>query len=403
MKRVVRIIGICLCIGGLVDVAMSAEPEGTRAYFENGMEWPDNNGRHINAHGGGVLYQNSTYYWYGSHRVAKKTVEIDGQPVHVTDSLDGVDPWGAVHCFSSKDLYNWTDEGVVLHYSGDAASPFVLGCKLERAKVIYNRKTGKYVMWFHHELKGQAYAAALVGVATADNATGSFRYVRSFRINAGRKPINMTPDLEEDLNNPLDPDFTRIGFEASSRWQYWADTPKFGRDFKHGQMSRDQTVYMDDDGQAYHVTSSEGNRTIHISRLTDDYLGLTGEFYRFVPPSNCEAPAVCKYKGKYYLLMSGTSGWRSNAARYAVADNMMGPWTYIGNPCVGEGADITYDGQSTFLLPVKGKQGAFIAMFDRWNSDALQNSQYLWLPVDFDGDRMVIGYHEQWDLSVFDK
>jgi hypothetical protein len=31
------------------------------------------------------------------------------------------------------------------------------GCIIERPKVIYNRKTRKFVMWFHHELKGQGY------------------------------------------------------------------------------------------------------------------------------------------------------------------------------------------------------------------------------------------------------
>ena len=45
------------------------------------------------------------------------------------------------------------------------SSDIARGCILERPKVIYNAKTGKFVMWFHLELKGKGYAAARAGVA----------------------------------------------------------------------------------------------------------------------------------------------------------------------------------------------------------------------------------------------
>ena len=32
-----------------------------------GEIWPDDQGAHINAHGGGVLYHDGKYYWYGEH------------------------------------------------------------------------------------------------------------------------------------------------------------------------------------------------------------------------------------------------------------------------------------------------------------------------------------------------
>ena len=31
---------------------------------------------------------------------------------------------------------------------------------MERPKVIYNKQTGKFVMWFHLELKGRGYGPA---------------------------------------------------------------------------------------------------------------------------------------------------------------------------------------------------------------------------------------------------
>ena len=36
--------------------------------FQPGKIWKDTDGTHINAHGGGVLYHQGTYYWYGEHK-----------------------------------------------------------------------------------------------------------------------------------------------------------------------------------------------------------------------------------------------------------------------------------------------------------------------------------------------
>lgn len=33
-----------------------------------GKLWPDNRGIHINAHGGGVMKYQKTYYWFGEHK-----------------------------------------------------------------------------------------------------------------------------------------------------------------------------------------------------------------------------------------------------------------------------------------------------------------------------------------------
>lgn len=35
------------------------------SYFKPGLVWTDTNGKVINAHGGGFLYYNGTYYWFG--------------------------------------------------------------------------------------------------------------------------------------------------------------------------------------------------------------------------------------------------------------------------------------------------------------------------------------------------
>lgn len=168
-------------------------------------------------------------------------------------------------------------------------------------------------------------------------------------------------------------------------------------------MSRDQTVFVDDDGRAYQFYSSENNETMYISLLTDDYLKPSGRFTRNFIKESREAPAVFKHEGKYYMLSSGCTGWDPNVAEIAVADSIMGTWKTIGNPCTGPDADKTFYAQSTYVQPVIGKKNAYIAMFDRWKKKDLEDSRYVWLPVLIKDGAITIPWHEKWDLTVFDK
>ena len=67
-------------------------------------------------------------------------------------------------------------------------------------------------------------------------------------------------------------------------------------------MSRDMTLFVDDDGTGYHITASEENQTLFVSKLSDDYISLSGEYVRILPGERNEAPAVLKRHGKYYLF-----------------------------------------------------------------------------------------------------
>lgn len=139
---------------------------------------------------------------------------------------------------------------------------------------------------------------------------------------------------------------------------------------------------------------------MYISELTSDYLKPNGYFTRNFIGMSREAPAVFKYNGKYYLLSSGCTGWDPNQAELAVADSIMGPWTTIGNPCVGKDADKTFYAQSTFVLPVHGMNNAYIAMFDRWKKTNLQDSRYVWLPVSITNEgNITIPWSERWKVD----
>jgi hypothetical protein len=357
--------------------------------FHPGAIWPDNHGVHINAHGGGVLFHAGVYYWFGEHKIAGEA----GNAAHV-----------GVHAYSSADLYHWKDEGIALQVSDDPQSPVARGCILERPKVIFNPRTKKFVMWFHLEPKDAGYSSALSGVAMADNVTGPFRFVSAFRPNAGVWPENVPAELKR----PLAPEETAAlaKFDLpGGPVPYYPKQLVFRRDFAGGQMARDMTLFVDDDGGAYHLYASEANGTLHISELSNDFLEPAGKFVRIFPGRFHEAPSVFKARGKYFLITSDCSGWAPNSARVSVADHIFGPWEELGNPCLGtnEQTATTFGAQSTFVLPVQGRTDAFIFMADRWHPANAIDGRYVWLPIEFKHGVPTISWHDEWDLSFFDK
>lgn len=306
----------------------------------NGDVWLDTSSNPINAHGGGILRHGDTYYWYGEYKGATtyRSPSV-GWECYRTD-------FTGVSCYSSTDLVNWKYEGLAL--TPDFDNPYSdihPTMVVERPKVVYNENTGKFVMWMH--IDNYNYWQATAGVAVSDSPTGPFTFIEAVRPN--------------------------------------------------GAESRDLTLYKDDDGRAYLIYSSEGNGTLYISRLTDDYLKHTGIFTRNFIGKSREAPAIFKNDGRYYIITSGCSGWSPNEAAYAVADNIMGPYQLLPNPCTGVDADKTFHCQSTFVLPMP--DGSFVAMFDRWRKDHLIDSRYVWLPISIDDNGITI----PWRDSFIDK
>ena len=263
------------------------------------------------------------YYWYGEIKEGETWLPESNKSWNGTR----VDVTG-ISCYSSKDLYNWKYEGNVLPaVKDDPNHDLHTGKVLERPKVVYNAKTNKFVMWMHVE--SMDYSKSSSGVAFSDSPTGPFSYIRSMRPNAGHWPVNLT--ATDTVGESI-----------------------LKRDFQGGQMARDMTIFVDDDGKAYHFYSSEMNATLHLAELTEDYLDHTGKFKRLFINRSMEAPAVFKHQGKYYFIASGCTGWDPNPARAAVANSIWGPWEEIGNPCVGKGANVTFQSQSTYVLPVQG-------------------------------------------------
>lgn len=351
-----------------------------------GKLWLDNKGVHINAHGGGILIHNNTYYWFGEHKTEGETGNLSNVGVHV---------------YASTDLVNWKDEGIALKMHDDTTSLLVKGSVVERPKVIYNEKTKTFVMWFHHELKGQGYKAALTGLAISDKIIGPYRYIKSMNPNAGQWPMNFPDELKKAHSLET---IDGIKMKSQEGEKMVKDGYFVRRDFVKGQMARDMTLYVDDDGKAYHIHSSENNQTLHFAELTDDYQNFTGRYTRVLEGKANEAPAIFKKAGKYYMITSGTTGWKPNPARLSVADHILGPWTELGDPSRGttEQVKTTFWSQGTFIFPVLGKKDAFIYMGDRWTPEHAIDGRYIWLPIQFEQGKPILKWFDAWDLSVFE-
>lgn len=373
MKRLIYLISLLL---GVVSGAGASD-------IVPGAIWPDDRGIHVNAHGGGVLYAEGVYYWFGEFKSDTTSLALDG-----------------VTCYSSTDLMRWKYEGIAMPVMPEGSySDIERGCILERPKVIYNARTGKYVMWFHLELKGKGYAAARAGVAVSDKVTGPYRFVRSSRACAGAWPENLTEEQRADKATPAD-----FADWWTPAWRRAVEDGLFTRrDHLGGQMSRDMTLFVDDDGKAYHVYASEENLTLQVAELTDDYLDYTGRYIRVAPGGHNEAPALFKCGGTYFMITSGCTGWDPNEARLFSAPSIWGPWSQHPNPCRGADASLTFHSQGTYVLPVHGKKDAFIFMADRWTPRHPSDARYIWLPIRFEEGLPVLRWMDRWNLDTFDE
>lgn len=320
--------------------------------FQPGETWRDTDGKPIQAHGGGVMLHSNVYYWYGEDRTPGGS--------------------GAVACYSSTNLYDWKREGVALSRYD---TPRVNGRRafVERPKAIFNPATGKFVMWMHLDSGNYSYARA--GIATSDTPGGPYTFLKAIR--------------------PITNDFNYAATDNTQQKQF-------------GGTFRDMNVFVDDDGRAYVFYASEGNWTMYVVRLNADFTGpeepaVEGKTWaRTLVRQMREAPAPFKHNGRYYLITSGCTGWKPNEASYAVADNILGPWKSLENPCIGPDANTTYGSQSTCVLPAPGRPGHLIFMADRWKPDDLSDSRYVWLPLVLKPDGApVIEWKDRWNLSAF--
>lgn len=299
--------------------------------LKNGTIWKDVDGNPIHAHGGYIIFHEGYYYWYGEDRREDYYVS----------------------CYRSQNLTEWEFRNHVIT-ARSKMEPYRVRTKLqlvaedggkvnlERPKVLYNEKTKKFVMWVHFE-NGKDYSDAAVAIATCDTPDGDFTYHGHF--------------------NP------------------------------YGYMSRDCTLFQEDDKTAYFISAARDNADLHIYRLTEDYMNVECLVQKLWQGEYREAPAVVKAGKKYYMLTSFCTGWAPNQGKYAVADSIEGRWSVLSE--IGD--ETTYHSQPAFILQ---KDGRILYYGDRWggNGEKYFTSSYVIYPLVEKENQLVMEYVEEIDI-----
>lgn len=369
---------------------------------------------HIQAHGGSMTKSGDTWYWVGeSHE-------------HGYGNSPGI------HMYSSKDLYNWKDEGIVLKTvskktdlndtyfqnlydlkthpdRADKVFPYLntnndqdgngkadsLAAIMERPKLLHNPKTGKWIIWFHSDgstsVGGSNYSRAMLGVAVSDTPTGPYRLIGAYKgFSDGTKP----------------------------GWGEKGD-------------SRDMTAFAAKDGHAYLGYSSEGNVATYVARLDDSWThldktvttdrsgskmqysedgrytdiegGKAGTDYRVITRDRREATAFLQHGGDTYAITSATTGWDPNEQNYYQSKdgNMLGEWTSKGKLIrTGDTHRSTFGSQVASIIPYDESRGEYIYLGDRWHSGAA-DSTYVVLPIALRWDRTLelVNPNKAWNLD----
>ena len=340
-----------------------------------GKPWLDTEGKRIQAHGGSVLYLDGTYYWYGENK-------------EKTDGKNGIWHWG-VRCYSSKDLYNWKDEGLIIPPEpNDSTSSLHPSVSMDRPHIIFNKKTQKYVCWLKIMNADDTQSETIL---TADNILGPYTKVKE-----SLRPLGMS--------------------------------------------AGDFDLAVAEDGKAYYFFERVHSELI-CAELNEDYTDVSGyystHFPQPYPPYVREAPAHFVRKGKHYLVTSGTTAYYPNPTETAVADTWHGPYRVLGNTHPGDPTDTSFHSQISSVFKVEGKKDLYIACADRWVPNAMDHdyhvygklferyfgqgdksvlsnvefnaqsentsiADYVWLPFRFDGEMAILDWKDEWRIEDYE-
>ncbi len=308
------------------------------ATVTNGEVWTDSDGNAIETHDNIIKY-GSKYYWYG----------LDYS--HNLRSGDG-EGFRAVKCYESEDLVNWTFKNNVLTAT---SSDLLYYADVNTPNVVYNSNTGKFVMWMGYSQPSYTNQNL---VATCSSPYGDFEVINGrFAVNDGAVITSLFKDS-------------------------------------------DNTCYL----LTYATDSDDDVEKLFIYSLSDDYLTVNASITSLYPTRQIGRANIIKYNGYYYMFMddygltdSGNDGtadyscayfgfWTSGYAsytgvRYAYATSLSGTWS-------GEiefGPDDYTDQEFSSIITVSGESHtSYLLAFNKWNSDDLAQSGYVWQPLSFE-------------------
>lgn len=279
--------------------------------FRPGKVWYDTEGKRIQAHGGSLLYADNTYYWYGENKEG------------IYGRAHGEPPcpfWHrGVRLYSSADLYNWKDEGVIMYEERDERSPFYPAHIMDRPHIVFNDRTGLFVLWAKTARGG--FEGAAFSVCISEDIRGPFRFVH-------------------EVTAP----------------------PYHAGDFDL--VKEEERCY---------ILYENPHTCMVCQTLTDDFTGLTDEVSEHLhakcPPYVREAPAFFRRGGRNFLLTSGTTGYFPNPSRFDEILSFHGEWRELGNACLHDVQNNSFHAQFSSVFRHPFRKDLYIALGDRWLTD----------------------------------
>jgi len=341
--NVKRLLGLILAISIIgICITMTASSASSTTIINDAFKM-DTNGNPIYSQGGGILKVGNTWYWYGV-----KYAEAPAYYNNPTNKLSTC-TFEAFTCYSSTDMVNWRYEGVI----ADRNTPGLEGEGwVGRCGVVYCAATQKYVLV--SQFQGNNGSGILF--ATCNTPNGAFQYNR----------------IQTEF-----PMFVNGG-------------------------TGDQTVFQDDDGQAYLICSSvSGRSNLYVAPLrSPDFCGIDTAT-RIYRGAGREGNCMFKYNGKYYFCSSDLHGWNASHCYVMEASNILGPYS---EEYVMEGSDLSFchTSQTGFFVTVNGTAGTTVVFCgDRWSDFAGNGLGYnVWCPISFNGSRPYFNDLSQWDFNA---
>lgn len=233
----------------------------------------DTAGNAVDAHDGEIEKFGKVYYLYGTSYGCGFEWQKAGTP------------FCGFRSYTSTDLLNWTDRGNLFDASSGtwqkACDGSTYGCY--RPHVVYNARTGRYVLWFN------SYDVAVgYHVFTSSSPSGHFT----------EEP---TPYLGVNDSVPV------------------------------GVNNGDEDVFVDNDGTAYLAfTDWRAGGELVIAQLDRTFTTGTGTYLRLGTRST-EAPSMFRRGNRYYVTYSDPNcGFCTTGTSYLSAPSPLGPWTGSG-------------------------------------------------------------------------
>ena len=326
-----------------------------------GVPWTDTSGHLIQGHGGGVIKVKSTYYWIGQDNSMR----------------NGMTKRTSMACYSSADLIHWSFIADVLTNTSPGFRKYIApdltaGSALNRPKVLYNKLTGKYVMYVV-VAKGASPRSPdefQLTVATSSKPCGRYSYVKA--------PFQPRGNPSGDIGLYQENGKGYLLSEDTGNPDHCSACPRCGKPRPS--------------------TAACSVRGLYIYKLSPNFLKVVRLVHRF--SKDDEAPALFKAaNGTYFVLASGKTGFAPNNNQYATASSLTGSWSRWRD-FAPRGSD-TEISQTMSVLKVSGTKGTtYIYLGDRWNGNDLGDSTYVWQPLDVRGTTLKLSQHESWSINV---